>query len=185
MRDVVQIETERLVIRPVADRDCGRVALYLADLDVSRMTGTVPHPYPPIAAEGWLMLQRARAGLEQDFVFAIDRPGEGLIGVIGLHVRGAAREIGYWLGKPHWGNGFATEALEGFVAEAQSLGELDAGHFLDNPASGRVLEKAGFEPTGEIRPTFSVARGVHAPSRRLKRQPSPAAPTRRREACAA
>lgn len=169
MRDVIEIETERLILRAVTYADTKRIALFLADPCVSRMVSSVPDPYPAIAAEGWLMTMRARAHLGEDFVFAIELPGEGLIGVIGLHKRNGKFMIGYWVGKPYWGAGYATEALRAFVAEAQVVGDLEADHFVDNPASGRVLEKAGFKPTGVIEPAFSLARGEKAPLRKLKR----------------
>ena len=169
MRDVLEIDTERLVLRRPQAADAARVACFLADPRVSRMTASIPHPYPPSAAEGWLMLQRARRGLGRDFVFVIDLAREGVIGCIGAHLLDAdAVEIGYWIGAPYWGEGFATEAVRGFVAEAQSLGALEAGHFADNPASGCVLEKAGFVYTGEVVKRFSMARGEKTDSRRMR-----------------
>ena len=169
MRDVLSIETERLTLRRPAATDAARIACFLTDVQVSRMTAVIPHPYPRTAADGWLMLERARRPLGVDHMFAIDLDREGLIGVIGAHKRGEATEVGYWIGRPFWGEGFASEALEGFVAEAETLGALEAGHFVDNPASGRVLEKAGFAYTGELRKTFSLARGAKVESRRMQR----------------
>ena len=69
--------------------------------------------------------------------------------------------MGYWIARPYWGLGFATEAgrqLMG-IARAMHLPKLTAGHFLDNPASGAVLRKAGFRPTGRIEQVHSLARG--------------------------
>ncbi|HWA01348.1 MAG TPA: GNAT family N-acetyltransferase [Caulobacterales bacterium] len=183
MRDVLEIDTERLVLRRPAASDATRVACFLADQGVSRMVASVPHPYPPSAAEGWLMLQRARRGLGDDHVFAIELPREGLIGMVGAHAAGDVFEIGYWIGRPYWGEGFATEALQGFVVEAKRLGELEAGHFVDNPASGRVLERAGFVYTGEIAARFSLARGERVPSRRMRYKPKPARRGAAMEAC--
>jgi RimJ/RimL family protein N-acetyltransferase len=169
MRDVIEIETKRLRLRPVRMSDAPAVACFMADTDVTRMLAAAPQPYLPIAAEGWIMTLAARAPLGRDFVFAVERAGEGLIGVIGAHDRGGdGFEIGYWLGRPYWGQGFATEALCAFVSEARGLGELGAGHFVDNPASGRVLEKGGFTYTGETENLFSFGRGVHVPSRRMR-----------------
>jgi RimJ/RimL family protein N-acetyltransferase len=187
MRDVLRIETERLTLRPVERGDCTRVAQFLADTDVARMTASAPSPYPPVAAEGWLMLMRARAPLGEDFVFAIELEGEGdgLIGVMSAHKRAARRIVGYWLGKPYWGRGYASEALLAFVDAAEVMGVLEADHFVDNPASGRVLEKAGFEPTGVVEPSFSMARGAKFPVRRMKRAPRVSPVARAQvEACA-
>ncbi|MES1200821.1 MAG: GNAT family N-acetyltransferase [Pseudomonadota bacterium] len=186
MRDVLEIDTDRLVLRRPEARDATRVACFLADQGVSRMVASVPHPYPPSAAEGWLMLLRARRGLGHDHVFAVELPGDGLIGMIGAHRKeGDLFEVGYWIGRPYWGEGFATEALRGFLAEATRLGELEAGHFEDNPASGRVLEKAGFAYTGEIAKRFSMARGESVGSKRMRFAPKPARKRPHAQACAA
>ena len=97
-----------------------------------------------------------------------DLAGEGMIGCMGAHQKeGDAFEVGYWFGRPFWGRGFATEALKGFTFEARKLGQLQAGHFVDNPASGRVLEKSGFAYTGETPKLFSLARGESVPTRRM------------------
>ena len=96
-------------------------------------------------------------------------PGEGLIGGLGFHARGGlGPEVGYWLGRPYWGLGLASEALAAAMAWAQ--GEWDqrcvvAHHFVDNPASGVVLVKAGFLYTGEVAPRPCRARGEDTPSR--------------------
>ena len=74
---------------------------------------------------------------------------------------------GYWFGRPYWGKGFATEALQALTSAARSLGALEAGHFVDNPASGRVLSKGGFGYTGETKPLFSMARGASVPCKRM------------------
>lgn len=169
MRDVIEIETERLVLRPLRLDDAARVSAFTCDPAVARMTGRIPLPHPRIAAEGWILILMARAPLGRDFVFGVELKREGLIGVIGAHRLDEERvEIGYWIGRPYWGEGFATEALRGFIAEAQSLGTLVAGHFVDNPASGRVLEKAGFVYTGDVEPCFSLARGEKLLSRRMR-----------------
>lgn len=169
MRDVREIETERLKLRALRISDAPRVARFCGDPEVGRMLAMTPLPYLDVAAEGWIMITRARAPLGRDFVFAIDLEGEGLIGAIGAHYRdGDSYEVGYWVGQPYWRRGFATEALAAFAAEARALGVLQAGHFIDNPASGRVLEKAGFTYTGELAPTFSLGRGESVICKRMR-----------------
>jgi RimJ/RimL family protein N-acetyltransferase len=169
MRDVREIETQRLKLRRLRMSDAARIARFCGDPGVGRMLAMTPIPYLDAAAEGWIMINRARAPLGRDFVFAADLEGEGLIGVVGAHGRGEdGFEIGYWFGRPYWGRGFATEVLSAFVAEAAALGELRAGHFVDNPASGRVLAKAGFAYTGETAPLFSLARGESVACRRMR-----------------
>jgi len=188
MRNVEAIETKRLNLRALRMSDARRVAQLCGDPAVARMILRAPLPYLPVAAEGWIMTLAARKPLAEEFVYAVERKGE-LIGCIGVHKTPAVRlhasdatpgpadarhltadasfEVGYWFGRPYWGQGYATEALVAFLAEAKALGRLEAGHFVDNPASGRVLEKGGFAYTGEVVPMFSLARGESALCKRM------------------
>lgn len=160
MRDVIEIETNRLKLRRLRMSDAQRIAQFCDDPGVGRNLAMTPLPYLLVAAEGWIMINAARAPQGRDFVYAVDLPSEGLIGMIGAHRKSESGfEIGYWFGRPFWGQGFATEAARGFVSEAGKLGTLQAGHFIDNPASGRVLTKVGFAYTGETKPMFSLGRG--------------------------
>ena len=108
------------------------MTVWLSDYDVARMTARVPHPYHEGDAEDFVA-----AGTPNRFV--IERKRDGLfLGMAGLHVEETC-EFGYWLGKPFWGQGYATEAAArlaeyGFVA--LGLDSLHAGWFYDNPASG-------------------------------------------------
>lgn len=173
MRDVIEIETERLKLRPLRMSDAARVARFCGDPGVARMILRAPVPYLEIAAEAWIMTLNARAPRGEEFVFAADVEGEGLIGAIGAHKNAdASFEVGYWFGRPYWGQGYATEALRGFISEAQGLGALQAGHFVDNPASGRVLEKGGFAYTGETENPYSLGRNARAQVRRMRYAPA-------------
>lgn len=167
MRDVPTIQTQRLRLRLLTMQDAPAIARYAGDADVARMVSRLPVPYFVCAAEGWIMTLNARAPLGEDHVRAIEADG-AFVGVIGAHQQRAGLfEIGYWLGKPFWGRGYASEALGGFVDAARALGALEAGHFIDNPASGRVLAKNGFEYTGEVEQLFSLGRGARAACRRM------------------
>ncbi len=168
MRDVIEIETERLKLRRLRMSDAPRIAQFCGDPAVGRNLAMTPLPYLPVAAEGWIMTLAARRPLGQEFVLAVESPGEGLIGAVGAHARGSGFEIGYWFGRPYWGAGYATEAVRALVSAARRLGPLEAGHFVDNPASGRVLEKSGFAYTGEVTSLFSLARGERAPCKRMR-----------------
>ena len=171
MRD--EIRTKRLKLRQLRMSDAARVARFCGDPAVGRNLAMTPLPYLETAAEGWIMTVAARRPLKRDFVYAVDLGGEGLIGCIGAHQKKSdAREVGYWFGRPFWGAGFATEALQALTVEAQSLGTLEAGHFIDNPASGRVLAKSGFAYTGETTPLFSMARGQSVPCKRMRYAPA-------------
>jgi RimJ/RimL family protein N-acetyltransferase len=80
--------------------------------------------------------------------------------------------MGYWIGRPFWGRGYATEACTALVDIARTLGlpSLEGSHFIDNPASARVLEKLGFEALGIIAPRMSCARGQEVPARLMRLQ---------------
>jgi RimJ/RimL family protein N-acetyltransferase len=167
-----ELRTERLRLRELGLADAQRISEFTSEPEVARNTSRIPLPNPPVAVEGWMITLFARAPLGLDHVRAIEADGE-LVGLIGAHGElgwggGGAIEIGYWIGKPYWGRGYATEALRAFVFEATELGALEAGHFADNPASGRVLERAGFVYTGETSPIFSLARGEQVPCRRMR-----------------
>jgi RimJ/RimL family protein N-acetyltransferase len=78
--------------------------------------------------------------------------------------------MGYWIARPFWSRGYATEACAALVeiARALDLASLDASHFIDNPASARVLDKLGFESLGIIAPRMSCARGEEVPARLMR-----------------
>jgi RimJ/RimL family protein N-acetyltransferase len=160
MRHVREIETDRLKLRRLCVADGARISQWTSDPGVARMVTRIPLPHPVVAAEGYVLITRAREPLGEDHVFAVDLRDEGLIGVIGAHLNPkGAFQLGYWYGRPFWGRGYASEALAAFLSEADGLGALESHHFVDNPASGRVLEKAGFAYTGEKALKFSMARG--------------------------
>lgn len=164
------IETRRLALRSPDARDIHRLAALADDLDIARMTLRMPHPYRLEDAEEFV-LKVAVQDPARARTFLIAHEDHGLVGVIGLFEDGdPAPEVGYWIARPFWGRGFATEALQGAMNWASRTWHrraLMAGHFSDNPASGRVLEKAGFLYTGEVRRGFSRARGAEAATRRM------------------
>jgi len=161
MRD--EIKTERLVLRGLQENDAEMLSKLAGDKDISRMTGTIPYPYPLLSAEFFLMLNQQSRKRGLCYNYAITRDGGNLMGVTGLFYRGNTSEIelGYWLGKPYWGEGYITEACQALVNEgyeALNLNHIHGGVFADNPASLRVLEKLGFIFTGEDEMFFSMAR---------------------------
>ena len=164
------LETTRLNLRPLAADDAPRMAALANDFDVARMTAVMPFPYALGDAERFIarVLARPPGG---HATFAVEPDQGGLAGVIGFHPGdGLGPEIGYWLGRPYWSLGYATEALRACLAWAvaeRNVRCVTAGHFTDNPASGRVLEKAGFLPTGRIEPSPCAARGEPALSRKM------------------
>lgn len=164
------IETRRLILRAPGAQDIPRIAAMANDEDVARMTCRMPHPFGVGDAEDFIV---AVAGQDpaRASTFLIDHEDLGPVGVIGMFEDGdLAPETGYWIGRDFWGRGFATEALEGALVWASRKWKrraMVAGHFADNPASGRVLEKAGFLYTGETRKNFSLAREEAVDTRRM------------------
>ena len=148
----VILETGRLLLRQPKAADISQFVPLLNDYDVSKNLSRVPHPYTEddgcafitIVANGWAS--------RQDLPLAILRKEDhAYIGTCGVHPS-RAWEFGYWLGKPFWGKGYATEAagrLIRFAFEELGTEALNAGWFFDNPASGRVLQKLGCVPDGE------------------------------------
>ena len=164
------VETRRLILRAPAPQDAPRIAALANDLDIARMTKRMPHPFQMRDADDFV-LQVASQDPRRANTFVIDHEDVGPIGVIGLF-EGEDRvpETGYWIGREYWGRGFATEALDAALVWASRKWKrraLVAGHFADNPASGRVLEKAGFLYTGEVRERASLARGAAQPTRMM------------------
>ena len=164
------VETRRLALRSPQAQDVTRLAALANDFDIARMTLRMPHPFSVRDAEDFV-LQVAGQDPERARTFLIEHEDHGPVGVLGLFEDGdLGPEVGYWIGRPYWGRGYATEALEAGMVWASRKWRrraLTAGHFEDNPASGRVLEKAGFLYTGEVRQGFSRARGDEARTRRM------------------
>lgn len=155
--------SERLFLRPAFPEDWAAIKACLgADQGIVRHLAHAPWPYGEDAA-------RAFAAMTQDARlphFLVTLPGTGVIGSAGLGEHEGEAELGYWIAREHWGQGYATEAARAVLRIARTLGHrrIMAGHFTDNPASGRVLAKLGFVPTGRIAPRHSLARGAQAQS---------------------
>ena len=140
------LESERLILRPPRPMDIEAMAEWLGDYEVSKMTSRVPHPYGEEDAEEFLALAP-----DGRHVFVIERKDGMFLGMTGFHPAGDGTEFGYWLGKPFWGFGYATEAAHRLVRHAfEGLGleQVHAGWFADNPASGHVLAKLGARHNG-------------------------------------
>lgn len=162
------VRTERLTLRPAWPEDAAELARAIGHESVVRNLSKVPWPYTLGDAEAHLA--RVAANGESGAFFLICEHADGkapIVGGMGLHpLEDGGHEFGYWLTPAAWGRGIATEAGRGVLRTAREtlrLRHLDSGHFVDNPASGRVLRKLGFRPTGRIEPRASVARGVEVP----------------------
>jgi RimJ/RimL family protein N-acetyltransferase len=141
------LETGRLVLRAPRLDDAERVAALVNDRRIAENTARIPHPYALADAEAWIDGANRTAG---EATFLIETGGE-VIGGCGFDRREAGPEIGYWIGVPFWGNGYASEAAQAVIDYAfggHRLDALFAGARVTNPASRRVLEKCGFQWTG-------------------------------------
>ena len=158
----------RLQLRPLVDSDANQIAELAGDWDVARMTDRIPYPYTKSDADYWI------SGLpDNEEVFAIDLE-DRLIGLCGLMIReDRVADIGYWLGKPWWGQGYATEAIQILIQygfKHRKLRLLTCCHFIDNPASERVIEKLGFKKSGDCEAWCEARRGnVQAVHYEMKR----------------
>ena len=145
----MQIRTQRLVLRQPTPADAQRVCVLAGDYDVACMTAAIPHPYDEQMAADWLV---SASGGEEGVVFMIERE-DILIGCTGYRAFDTEHaELGYWIGKPYWGLGYATEAVRALIAhalDADGFAYLKAGHFAENSASQTVLRKLGFSLHGE------------------------------------
>ncbi|OFE11340.1 hypothetical protein PHACT_12325 [Pseudohongiella acticola] len=148
MEDQPTLATERLLLRPFQPTDAERVQLLAGNPNVARMTTNIPHPYTDGEAANWITAhtddwQRGSAAI---FAVCLRRDGElvGAVGLMNIHHHDA--ELGYWIGEPYWGQGFASEAVDaiiGFGITSCELTRLHAHHLSRNPASGKVLTNAG------------------------------------------
>ena len=164
------IETRRLLLRAPGAQDVTRIAALANDHDIARMTCRMPHPFTRRDAERFVVDVSAQDP-KKGRTFLIEHERLGPVGVVGVFEGEEPwPEVGYWVARDFWGRGIATEALQGALGWAKTRWRrraLMSGHFTDNPASGRVLEKAGFLYTGERRPRFSLARGEPVETRMM------------------
>lgn len=156
--------TERLLLRPGWAEDAPALAQAIADEAIVRNLATAPWPYGLADAEAFLSSPKDPA-LPTFLLFKRTAAEPELVGACGLARRpSGSAELGYWIARAHWSRGYATEAGRHLIEIARTLGlpRLEGSHFIDNPASGRVLEKLGFVPTGLTAPRMSCARGTQA-----------------------
>lgn len=153
--------TDRLLLRPGWAEDAPALARAIADEAIVRNLATAPWPYGLEEAKAFLDAPRDPV-LPTFLLFKRTDGAPELVGACGFGRKPhGGVEIGYWIARAHWGQGFATEAARQLIEIARTLGlcRLEASHFIDNPASGRVLEKLGFRPIGRTAPRHSCARG--------------------------
>lgn len=149
----------RVTLRRPQKTDAQDVFRGMNDFDVVKNLSRAPWPYTLHDAVNWLESIETGGPQRSAYPFAIVTGGQQ-IGTVGITNHGDTVELGYWICRDSWGRGFATEAARlavGFAFTHLKLEEIEAGHFVDNAASGRVLQKLGFAYTQTVA-RFSKAR---------------------------
>lgn len=150
------LTTARLLLTSFRARDAERVEYLAGEEAVARTTSNIPHPYPNGAATQWIATHEPAFQAGAGVVFAVRMLDDSVIGCVSLdidpkHERG---ELGYWMGRAYWGNGYMTEAARAcveFGLRELGLQKITARYLAFNPASGRVMEKIGMKREGLLR----------------------------------
>ncbi|GGX63688.1 N-acetyltransferase GCN5 [Tateyamaria omphalii] len=156
--------TDRLTLRRPGMQDAAVFTALVGDLDVSRWLTRVPHPYTLADAQDFI--SRVEIGGGNTFAICV---GDQVIGCIGTE-----DQLGYWLGKNHWGHGYATEACKAMIDRhfAQDSSDLKSGHFVENTASSHVLQKLGFVRTSQTQAKCPATGDTHVLQRMVLTQNS-------------
>jgi RimJ/RimL family protein N-acetyltransferase len=152
------IRTERLFLRPAWREDVAELTRAIGQEPVARMLARVPWPYTEADARAWI--EAPRAPQLPSLLVTLPEEGGRIVGGAGLHEDDGRPAVGYWIAPGDWRRGYATEALGGLLSLARIAGHghVVGRHAADNPASARVLRKAGFRPTGRSRAFHSLGR---------------------------
>lgn len=148
------LETERLVLRPYGQDDAPYIVALLDDPVMADFLMVTPQPFVEFDARQLVKAAWRRLTTGRGFdLLAVARDGGALVGSAGisLHDEGARGELGFWIGRAHWGRGYATEATSrvvSFARDSLTVSRITATATVDNAASRRVLDKLGFIETG-------------------------------------
>ncbi len=151
------LESDRVLLRPYVEQDAARVQSLAGDRAIADTTLNIPHPYEDGMAEQWIGKHRGLFAAGTHVIYAVtERATSELLGTVGLTVerRFNKANLGYWIGKPYWGQGFATEAAGLIVAygfRELGLHRIASMHIVRNPASGKVMQKLGMQYEGTLR----------------------------------
>lgn len=154
MKKIPIIETARLILRPFDIADAAEVMRLAGDRAIADTTANIPHPYKEGMAEQWIAKHAEIFEKDQGITWAVTRREDGaLLGAISLMgmIKGHQAELGYWIGKPYWKEGYCTEAGRAvlrYAFQEVALCRVHASHFTRNPASGRVMQKIGMRHEG-------------------------------------
>lgn len=169
------LTTERLTLRPFRPGDADEVHRLINDWSVVRGLARLPYPYPRALADEWIASTATDLAAGRAFHLAItgqEGEREILVGAVGLRIEadGQAGDLGYWVGRPYWGHGVATEAagkLSRWALANLTLERLTASAATDNAASAAVLQRIGFRATGTSVEPF-LSRGAEQEVQRFE-----------------
>ncbi|KZN67482.1 GNAT family N-acetyltransferase [Pseudoalteromonas luteoviolacea] len=164
------IETRRLILRPFCDNDAPRIAELAGQKIIADMTASVPHPYEPDMAIAWISTHQSAFEQKSAVVYAITLQGDNrIIGAVSFPQLGNGEgTLGYWLGVPFWGNGYAFEAAKGLIDYCKAnlgLRVVHAVHLTENTRSQSVIEKLNIPFFEE---TTHLVKGTQCPVRVYK-----------------
>ncbi|MFV1983928.1 MAG: GNAT family N-acetyltransferase [Thiohalomonadales bacterium] len=147
------ITTSRLTLRPFKKEDSFDVQKLVGNVNVSKSTLSIPHPYDNKQAKEWIACHQLQWYQKIAANYAIEYSATGdLLGSISLmDIEKSEASLGYWVGEPYWNMGFCTEASTAiirFAFNAMGLQKLTANHASNNPASGKVMRKIGMAHVG-------------------------------------
>ena len=161
---MIEIRTERLVLKKLKQNDIQILVCKIGEWEVAKWLSRVPHPYTENDAEDWLGIITQQELNLNIFEYNV------LVGGIGLEIDdNGYYEFGYWLGRQHWGKGYATEATKGlldYAAKELNIKNIKASHMKGNDASAKVLKKFGFKAKG-IGEIYCLARKETVPCLKL------------------
>ena len=153
---IPDLTTPRLRLRAFTQADVPALTRLANDRAVAQTT-TIPFPYTETHAQEWIATHAPAAERRERMIWAITAASDGrLMGAIELRFRSARHvgELGYWVGKAFWGQGYMTEAARAVMAygfREADLYRIQARHWHNNPASGRVMQKLGMTYEGTLR----------------------------------
>jgi RimJ/RimL family protein N-acetyltransferase len=154
----IKLETKRLILRPLNIEDEETIYQYVKDYDIARWTINIPHPYPRDGAISFI--RQARELMDEGLCYELaillkfNQEIVGVVSFVKVDITHRNAELGFWVGKPHWNKGIATEAASRILEFG--FGDLDLERifskcFYDNLPSQRVMEKIGMEYEGKFR----------------------------------
>jgi len=152
------MNSARLLLDSLSEADVASLVELAGDSAIADTTISVPHPLDERVAHEWLagLAQAMALGSAEHFAIreASGAPLVGMVSLRGIDREHEEAELSFWIGRPFWGRGYATEAAGAAVAHAfdvLSLNRIVAHHMVRNPASGRVLARLGFRQEGLLR----------------------------------